>query len=357
MPLFEDLTPEIIRSRILARMETDIQTREGSYAYDMASPVSFEAWRVLMTLDELITAFYVDEHSGHYLDDHADLLGLARRVGTKAVAVMHFTGRSGVTIPAGTAFFTGSGLEFDLAYDVILIDGAGTGYLSAADVGDNYNVDAGEIDQILRNISGLESYTNEAATGGTDPENDAALFDRIDYHRKNPSTSGNENHYKEWALSCDGVGAAKVTGLWNGPGTVRVLIAGYDRRAVDDAVISACAQYIETQRPVGAEVTVQSASEVQIHVNATVILSQGTALGTVQAELVSKLGSYLQELADKYFKTSTVRPYVLTYNKVAFLLMGIEGVVDFTSLQVNGGTSNIVIDATTVPVPGEVVLT
>ena len=64
MPLFENITPETILERILSRMDTDLQTREGSYAYDQAAPIAFEIWRVFMTLDELIEAFYVNEDSG-----------------------------------------------------------------------------------------------------------------------------------------------------------------------------------------------------------------------------------------------------------------------------------------------------
>lgn len=356
MRLFEDQTPETIRSRILAQLETGLQTREGSFAYDVVSPVSFEIWRVMMTLDELISAFYVDEHSGKYLDSHAELLALARRQGTKAAAEIYFTGRDGVTIPAGTAFFTRGGLRFDLAADVTLAGGAGTGYLRAAEVGDVYNVDAGAITQILRSISGLESFANGAASGGTDPESDAALFSRIDYRRKHPSTSGNENHYKEWALSRDGVGGVKVTRLWDGPGTVRVLVAGYDWEPVDDTVVGACADYIETQRPVGAEVTVVSAAGVPIDVTAAVSLADGAALADVEQQFVSELGTYLRSLAEDYFAESGIHEYTVHINRIAALLMGVPGVVDYSGLQVNGGTANIVIDGTSVPETGEVTL-
>lgn len=348
MPLFEDQTPEIIRERILSGMGTELQTREGSYAYNQASPIAFEIWRMLMTLDELVYAFYVTEESGPWLDAHADLLALARREGTKATAVIQFTGRDGVTVPAGTQFFTLSGLEFLLVYDVTLKDGGGTGYLQAASVGDIYNVGAKEITQIMRNISGLERWANEAAIGGTAPESDASLFERIDFRRKRPATSGNENHYIEWARECDGVGAVKVQRLWDGPGTVRVIIVGDDNRPVDEVVVANCAAYIETQRPVTAEVTVISAEGAPIDVSATVTLDKTTTMAAAQAEFVSKLDTYLQPMA---FEENMVY-----YTRIAALLSSVSGVIDYKDLLVNGGTDNVTVGDIAVPVPGEVTL-
>lgn len=349
MPLFEEQTPEVIRERILSRMDTALQTREGSYAYNQASPIAFEIWRVLMTLDEMVDAFYVTADSGSWLDLHAGLLALSRRVGGKAAAVIHFTGLDGAAIPAGTQFFTRTGLEFRLMYDVTLKDGSGTGYLQAANVGEAYNVDAGEIVQIMRNIPGVERYVNEAATGGTEAESDEALFERIDFRRKYPATSGNKNHYIQWATSCDGVGAAKVERLWNGPGTVRVIIVGYDHQPVDEAVTAACAAYIETQRPVTAEVTVVSAIGTAINVSAEVVTDGRHGLAMVRAEFASKLDAYLRQLA--------FAEYTVYVHRIGALLSSVEGVLDYSGLTVNGGTDNIVIEAAAVPVPGKVTLT
>ncbi len=235
MPLFDSLTPETILERILSRMDTELQTREGSYAYDQAAPVAFEIWRALMTLGELIDAFYVNEHSGHYLDEHARLFTLSRREGARAEATLTAFGRDGVTVPAGTAFFAG-GLEFRLEAELTIRDGRGEGLLRAAQPGQRYNLTEGMAFQLLRAVPGLERVEAGPAQGGADPESDKALFERLDEKQKRPSTSGNVGHYREWVLSVDGVGAVRVTPLWKGPGTVRVLIAGYDRRPVDKAV-------------------------------------------------------------------------------------------------------------------------
>lgn len=348
MPLFEGTTPETILERILSRMATDLQTREGSYAYDQAAPIAFEIWRALMTLDELIEAFYVNERSGPYLDEHARLFAMSRRDGARAEAEIRMSGRDGTVVPAGTAFFAG-GLEFQLKEDAVIRDGAAVGRLLAARAGGEYNVPAGAINQILRTIPGLEGFSCGPAEGGTGPEEDAALFARIDEKRKRPPTSGNEAHYREWALSVDGVGAARVTRLWKGPGTVLVLIAGHDRRPVGQAVIDACKAYIETQRPVGADVTVASARAVKVDAAARVVLSPNASLAAVQQALAAKLDRYLAGLA---FEEFTV--YI---NRVGALLMDIDGVVDYDGLTVNGSEDNLALDADSVPVLGEVTLT
>ena len=347
MPLFENETPETILARILGRMDTDLQTREGSYAYDQAAPIAFEIWRVLMTLDELVEAFYVNENSGPYLDAHAKLFAMARREGAKAAAELKLYGRDGTVVPAGTAFYAG-GLEFRLAADVTIRDGAAAGHLRAAEVGQRYNVPAGAITQILRTVPGLERFESGPAGGGADPESDAALYERLDEKRKRPPTSGNEAHYREWALSVDGVGAARVTPLWRGPGTVRVLIVGYDRRPVGEAVVDACAAYIEAQRPVGADVTVATAGEARVDVSARVVLEPTASLAAVKGAFVSKLDTYL---ADAAFEEYTVYA-----NRVGALLMEVDGVVDYGGLTLNGGAGNLELDTDSVPVRGEVAL-
>lgn len=349
MPLFENVTPEDILERVLSRMDADLQTREGSYAYDQAAPISFEIWRVLMTLDELIEAFYVNENSGKYLDAHARLFALSRREGARAAAKMTYTGKDGTVIPAGTVFYAGGALEFHTTAQTVIQDGAAQGWLLAEQAGAMGNVPAGAIDQMARTIPGLEKFESEAAQGGADPESDADLFQRLDEKRKRPPTSGNEAHYKEWALSVDGVGAVRVTPLWRGPGTVLVLIAGFDRRPVDAAIVADCARYIQTQRPVGADVTVASAVAVEVDVAARVVLTPTASLPAVTAAFTALLDGYLAQAAFEEFTVYATR--------VGALLMAVDGVVDYEGLTLNGSEENLALEQNGVPVRGRVVLT
>lgn len=348
MPLLEDITPEVVLERILGRMDTQLQTREGSYAYDQAAPISFEIWRVLMTLDELIDAFYVNENSGKYLDAHAKLFALSRREGARAAAKMIYTGRNGTVIPAGTLFYAGGAAQFRSTSEAVIQDGSAQGWVLADQAGAQGNVPAGAIDQMARTIPGLEKFENQEAQGGADPEPDADLFARLDEKRKRPPTSGNPSHYREWALSVDGVGAVRVTPLWKGPGTVKVLIAGFDRRPVDQAIVERCARYIESQRPVGADVTVASAVAVEVVVAARVVLTPGATLAAVEGAFA--------ELLRGYFADAAFEEFTVYANRVGALLMSIGGVLDYDGLTLNGQEENLPLTEDGVPVLGKVVL-
>ena len=188
---------------------------------------------------------------------------------------------------------------------------------------------------------------NEAATvGGIDDETDEALRERLLIRIQTPATSGNAYHYRMWALESPGVGAAKVYPLWNGNGTVKVMVVGDDMQPVDDTIVTACAEYIESVRPIGATVTVVSAVAKEISAEAEVVIDPSTTVAEVQEAFYKALEEYIHEIAFEV--------YTLSYNKVGYLLMSIPGVVDYTALTVNGGTENVVIDAGEVPVLGEV---
>jgi len=356
--VFEDVTPEKIRKRILARLETDLQTREGSFINDIIAAAAEEISEVYHSLDALLPAFYVDETSGPYIDKQAGTVGIVRKEGTAARCVVRFTGTDGASIPAGAVYYTVSGLAFYLENAVTVRDGDGTGTLIASEVGDAYNIAAGEIVTALRNYGGVSGFTNEAAEGGTDPETDKALLARYLERMRRPATSGNPWHYQRWAKEVEGIGAARVVSKWNGPGTVKVIVADQEFRPAAEEAAAACAAHIRAERPVGPEVTVEAASALEVTVEAAVALDGFVSAGSVQAALEEAVGEYLRSLAaaafggniDMQFEAMEAGNYEVLYNRIAFLLLSIPGVVDYTSLKLNGGGENLTIPADALPV-------
>ena len=344
--MFEDITPESIKQEILSDITT-ADTREGSYTNKLVSPTATQIWKNYVAMNALLPIAYVDETSGEYIDKRAVEHGIIRKPGTKAHAELTLTGTDGTVIQAGTIFLTLDGLEYETAGAVTIASGTAAVTANAMEAGESYNVPAGSITNQYNSIGGLSAVTNAAAaTGGTDPESDKSLVDRYYNYRQKPATSGNVHHYEQWALEVDGVGAVKVTPLVNGPGTVGVMIVGADRQPVSADVVAACAAHIEENRPIGPEITVESAAALQINVTASVTIESGTTLETVQAEFSEKLDNYLKSIA--FVK------YQVLFNQIAYILLGIDSVTDYTELKANGGTANITVAADQVPVIGTV---
>lgn len=346
--MYENLTVEQIKNDILNRISSDLDKSEGSFINDMVSGVAYEIWKVYQSMDALIPIAFVDETSGQYIDKRCAEYGITRKPGTKAKVTLKFTGTDGTVIEKGKVFLTSDGLQFETDEEATITDGTATVTATAVEIGEAYNVEAGTITKQLVSISGLTSVANEEpATGGTDPETDEALVKRLYDFLQNPATSGNAAHYRQWALEVNGVGAAKVFPLWNGPGTVKVLIVGNNKEPVDATIVANCAAHIEENRPIGATVTVESAEGLEINVSATVVIDSSTTIEKVQEEFRAALDTYLKSIA--------FEKYTLVYNRIAYMLLGIDGVTDFTSLTVNGVTDIIIAD-NQVPVLGTVIL-
>ena len=348
---FDSLTPEDIQDMLRAFLsdELGLYTGEGSLLQIILAPGAYVFWEGLQALRAQVPISFVDETSGRFLDKNAAGYGITRKPGTAASVLLTFIGSAGTTIPAGTLCVTQNGLGF-ATDEALTLDESGRGTVTAtADaVGTAYNVPAGAIVSMQQAVSGVTSLVNEAAAaGGTDPETDTALFARLDAYKKTPPTSGNEQHYHQWALEVNGVGAASVIRCWDGPGTVKVIIADMALRPVEEELRAEVAAYIETQRPVTAEVTVESAAGVPVTVSVTVTTDGTVSKLNTEQELTERLVEYLGSIAFTEGAEGV-------YNRVLALVMGLPGVTDCADLLVGGGTDNVPLDANEIPMLGTV---
>jgi uncharacterized phage protein gp47/JayE len=210
------------------------------------------------------------------------------------------------------------------------------------------NVAAGLINALAPgDLYGVVTVTNPANfDGGADEEDDAALLKRLKDKVSNPVTSGNAAHYRQWALEVAGVGDAKVYPVWNGGGTVKVVLLDTEGTAPAQTIIDAATAYIEDNRPIGATVTVVGVTEVPINITATLTLAEGKTSTDAQTEVSALLKDYLKTMA---FTDTVVR-----FSQIAALVLNAESVIDYTNLTINGGTTNITIVDGSVAVAGTV---
>ena len=341
--MYENITAEGIKKEILEDL-TLWSKDVGSYAYTLIAPVSYQLWVYYTQLEAMVTMVFPDENSGPWIDRHANMYGIERKEGEKAECEITFTGTSGTKVPAGKVFLTEDGLKFLLKSETTI---PGTGILVAESVGMVYNVNENEIKIQQSPLNGLTSWTTTEALGGVDPETDASLVSRYYDRLRMPATSGNVYHYQQWAREVPGVGAVKVYPLWDGPGTVKLVLAGDGYTVPDEEIVQAAKDYIETVRPIGADVTVEAATALTVSISVSVEKLTGADLEAIKEEFTAKVA--------EYFKTISfnVRSEVVL-TTIGRLLSECEGVYDYTSLLLNGWSENVIVSETDIPVLGEV---
>lgn len=360
------MTPEAIKQTILSAIRSGqgLSAMAGGFADGVAGPVAVEMSKLYMALDAVPSMVLLDESSGPFIELVGEQYwGITRRPGTRAYCTINFSGTPGYTVPAGTQFLTAQGLSFSLVADEELDNhGIGSGQLEADQVGSAYNVAAGAIVRMYVNLPGLNTYTSRAAQGGTDPETDQALLERIRERVRQPPTSGNGYYYRQLAMSVSGVGNAKITELAGGPGTVGVMLVTPEGRAAPSGTIEAVEEAIAPQRVVGAAVTVSAPTEVTINVTCRVGLATGTEVETVEAALTASVAEYLQELIrDKYdpiyYSAAEDGQYKVSGPRVLGMLLSIPGVETYSQFLVNGVATGPVMLSGQIPVMGTVTLT
>lgn len=145
-------------------------------------------------------------------------------------------GTANRVIPAGTILNRGDGYQYTVVSEIKIQDsGEGHGGITAVlpDVTDdvtgggaNGNADAGTVLTLDVNIAGVEAQLTliEAATGGSDIEDEEAFRSRGLLSWQEPPQGGSDTDYKKWALEVSGVTRAWVKRRLNGAGTVGVYI-------------------------------------------------------------------------------------------------------------------------------------
>lgn len=335
--MFEERTFEAIRDEILELIPDTLDKREGSVIYSATVYIAPKMAELYSYLDVFMNLTFADTAVGENLTRRAAEFGVYRKIASSSVryAVIEDASGARLDVPIGSRFIIDN-----LIFQAITRVSVGYYLLLAEQTGTESNNVMGEL-LPLEPIADLGSVTlTGIQTTAIDTESDESLRNRLTIRVQKQATSGNAFHYEQWALSVPGVGAAKVIPLWNGPNTVKVILLSEERTPVNGSVVGAAFDLIESERPIGAEVTVVSASTKLINVSATLTLAPGATLEDVIAQFTEGLEEYLSSIA---FVTNEVtgEPELIRYTRIANILLDLPPIIDFANLLVNGSTANI----------------
>lgn len=319
---------------MLRNVNEEYDRTEGGLFYDNLAPVSIELEKLYQKLNYIFLNSFAETAEGEYLDNIAKEVGVFRRQPTKSKGFVTIKGTIGTVIAIGTKVASDTYIYLTTEEKEIPEQGEILVPIESEKAGSEYNIPAETIVNFPVAIPGLQRVTNKlATTDGYNGEKDNELRERYYFKVREPVTSGNIYHYKKWCLEVEGVGGVKVFPLWAGPGTVKVVIVNVDIQAADEELQQRVRDYLEEVRPIGATVTVKSAINKGITITGEVKISKNVEFSEIKKNFKNEI--------EKYFKKVGFKQDYVSYAQVGNILLNIQGIVDYSNLQLNGGVLNI----------------
>ena len=334
---------------------------EGTFEYDIFSTNAIEFAKVELELQDAYNAAFGDTAWGDYLEMRAREHGIIRRAATKAKGEVTVKGTG--TIRQGTIFATAAGVKFIAVSDTEIVS-SGTVEVEAVDAGEVGNVAAGAINRIPMSVAGIQSVTNaEPTVDGYDEEDDETLRDRYLTYVRYPATSGNPQHYINWALEVSGVGAASCIRCHAGRGTVKVVVVDSNFESPSDELIERVAANIEAKRPIGAEVTVTAAEPITVNIKANItgtLDMDSFKLGVLTYFKKLMLSRFIDYTAVSDYSQVTEIPAGVVSRAMLGSIIVVEAGADdyqYSSMRLNGEAADIPLAVDQIPRLGTVEFT
>lgn len=364
--LFADQTEPVILARMQdwanegldpeADADQWVDTREGAHWQTVDTPVIREFSRLYdLAGTEVPMSGFVLWAWGTYLDDLANVWDVFRLAGTPSEGELEFSGPAGDVISPGTTATIEPVTDDDPTPDFTVSTagtipdlGGGVGTITlpivATEPGQAGDVSANAIIAQSTPLPGI-TFTNPAPTiGGSDPETDDELRVRVIQALlgKGPGTVAD---YVRWASAYPGVGMVWVVPVFDGPGTVLVAIGDSDGQPLPGDIVTEVQTGIDPvpgkgsgTAPVGASVTVDTSTLLDMTVVAALVLEDGYSLDG--SGVTVNVTPAIQQAIQQYFRTVVPGDDVI-YAHVFGLVATTVGVQDITTLTINGGTVNI----------------
>lgn len=348
--MYEDMTFESILARMLNRIPDSFDKREGSVIYDALAPTALEIAQAYADMDSIIDETFADTASRDMLIRRAKERGLTPFPATNAV----IKGTFDTDIPIGERFTHG-----DLIYTVKEKIKDHEYSLECESVGIVGNKRTGPLIPISY-IEGLGSAEISELLIPAEDEEDTEVFRKRYFDTFNAKAyGGNKQDYINRTNAIGGVGATKVIPIWNGGGTVKVVILDSEFNPANNELIKKVQKELDPSRdgtgagiaPIGHVVTVATADKVPVTIRTKITFDSGYSFNGLKTEIAKVVSAYLLELRKTWAESESITVKISQLNT---RITAIKGVSDIEDTMINGKNSNLVVTAYSVPVDGEV---
>lgn len=344
--MFEEYTFEQIMNNMMSRVPNTIDKRQGSVIYNALAPAAVELQNMYINLDVILNEGFANTASREFLIKRAAERGLAPYEATKATVKAQVVPVTAV-LPVGARFslddlnyiVTGQYYMSDLPVEGQYILECETPGAAA-----NYNLgDLVPIDYIedLQRAEIVQILTPGEDEEGTD-EFRQRYFESFDKQ----AYGGNITDYRQKTKKINGVGGVKVYPIWNGGGTVKLVIIDSTFSKPSTDLVNQVQTLIDPVQnqgeglgiaPIGHVVTVEAVGEETINIVSNITLEDGYIWADVEANARQVINDYFLELNTDWENQNNI---IVRISQIETHLLNVSGIIDVADTELNELAAN-----------------
>ena len=305
-------------------------------------------------LDTILNESFADTQTRDYLIKRCAERGVNVEPATHAI-------RQGEFVPSTLEIEIGARFSLNLLnYVVTEKISNGVYKLQCETAGYDGNVESGALIPI-EYIEGLETATlTDVLVPGEDEEDTEHLRQRYYDSLNSQAFGGNITDYKEKTNSLDGVGGVKVYPVWDGGGTVKLVIINSDFEKPSEVLVNSVQTIIDpTQNqgngvgiaPIGHIVTVLGCNETVVNVATRITIQEGWNWEALKPYAEQAIDDYFKELASDWASLDNI---IVRISQIEIRLLNLTGVLDIADTTLNGVAHNLTVEADNIPKRGNV---
>lgn len=349
--MYEEMTYETILKRLLSRINSSLDKREGSIIYDALAPAAAELTQLYMELDVVMNQTFADTASREYLIKRASERGITPYPATYAVGKGVFN----MAVPLGSRFSIDT---YNYSVSELLSDADHSYKMTCETSGNAPNGYTGALIPI-EYIRGLtKAELTEILVPGEEEEDTEKFRQRYFDSLNSQAFGGNVTDYKQKVNALQGVGGVKVYPVWNGGGTVKLVVINSEFKAPTEELVSQVQTAIDPEQnhgegiglaPIGHVVTVAGVEETSVNITTTITYQEGWNWEELKPAANEMLDSYFQELSKTWADRDAL---IVRISQIESRFLDLEGVVDIQNTSLNGVQENLTLGADHIPKRG-----
>lgn len=327
------MTFEQILESALSRVPSKYDKREGSVIYDAIAPAAYELARLYEDIELKEKNTFAGTADREYLIKRGQEIGISPHAATYAVRKAAFT-------PIDIEINLGERFSYETV-NFYVSEKIEPGFyeVTCEQVGSVGNHGEGDLIPISY-VKGLTSakLLGDILIYGEDEESTEDFRARYFSTLPTMTLDGNKKQYEKWCKEYPGIGNFKIFPEWAGKNTVKVSILSAENTVASQTLVNDFQEYLDPNKeglgngkaPIGAVVTVSTATVKNVNVTASVAFKAGYY---VPVDLEENLDTYLRNL--NYNKN------VISYAAISAIFYNDPAIDLVLELKLNGAQENI----------------